>query len=244
MPSLSVCCPVLNEAWFFDLWLKSTLGYADDIVILDGGSTDGTLDIIKKHKNDKIQLIEVPQEGRPYSDDWDEGKRRNMLIDRTKGDFVLMLDADEIIGDNFNKNILKQKFYGFRFVPFWRNIDTVRINTERDPRWLSQILWRLFPKGQGKYEDKKHHCVLECNLKKEILSVDLFHMHYAFDSFGHKPRERDNRRGELGFPFSDKVGKINWEYGNRHPELFGKDWKVATKKFEGQHPRIIKEYFK
>jgi len=244
---LSVCCPILNEAWFVDLWLQSVLSYADDIVILDGGSTDGTLDIIDKYKDDRIQLIEMPQEGKPYSEDWDEGERRNLLIDRAKGDYVLVLDADEMIGDefiNFIKPGIGQKFYGFYFVPFWRDINTVRLNGPNDYRWYKQVLYRMFPKGHGWYSTDRHHCVLTSDLEKRVTLIGLFHYHYALNSFGHKLKPRDNRRGDLGFPFSDIInGPINWNYGSEHPELFG-DWKIITEEFKGRHPKIIQEFFK
>ena len=99
---LTACCPVLNESTFIELWLKAVSEYCDEIVITDGGSTDGTVEaILEFQKTSKvpIDLKVQKQTGRPYSDDWNESVVRNDLLDRCHGDWIFCIDPDEFLGD-------------------------------------------------------------------------------------------------------------------------------------------------
>jgi len=70
-----------------------------EIVIVDNGSTDGSIDFIKKFK--KIRLIENG-ENLGYS------KGKNILVKSSKGEYILMMDNDiEIKGNSFLSNIYK-----------------------------------------------------------------------------------------------------------------------------------------
>ena len=60
-----------------------------EYVIIDGGSTDGTLDIIKKYE-DKIQVV-VSEPDRGISDAFNKG------IDRATGEIVGIINSDDIL---------------------------------------------------------------------------------------------------------------------------------------------------
>ena len=70
--------------------------WADEIVIVDGGSTDETVDIAHKY-TDKIVVSEF--------DGFD--RERNKGTEKATGDWILQLDADEIITDEFKERLLK-----------------------------------------------------------------------------------------------------------------------------------------
>ena len=65
-PLISIITPVLNDARFMEQTIKSVINqdYKNiEYIIIDGGSTDGTLDIIKKYA-DKIDLwVSEPDKG-------------------------------------------------------------------------------------------------------------------------------------------------------------------------------------
>lgn len=73
--------------------------WADEIVIIDGFSTDTTLDICKKY-TDKI--VQYKHEGDYYGVGEEE---RNIGIDNATGDWILQLDSDEIVTEEFKKDI-------------------------------------------------------------------------------------------------------------------------------------------
>lgn len=93
-PFVSIIVPVRN----FERTLEKTFEYLFnvdyprdkmEIVIADGGSTDGTVDIIKKwqQKYSFITLVEIPNCPSP-------GYARNKAIDKAKGDFLFFTDGD------------------------------------------------------------------------------------------------------------------------------------------------------
>lgn len=81
---LSVFLIVQNEEAYLAETLASLRGVADEIVVLDGGSTDRTVEIAEAHG--------ARVEHRPFDD---FGKQKQAALELTMGDWVLSLDADE-----------------------------------------------------------------------------------------------------------------------------------------------------
>lgn len=70
--------------------LESIVGLVDEIVVLDCGSTDDTLTIVRKYA-DRI----LYQEFTSFS------RQRNFGLSQCTGDYVMFLDSDEVVGENF-----------------------------------------------------------------------------------------------------------------------------------------------
>lgn len=83
--SLSVLMIVFNEADRIENCLRSVAGWADEVVVLDSGSKDGTLEIARRH-TDKVWVTDWPG----------YGPQRNRALDRCTGEWVLSIDADEV----------------------------------------------------------------------------------------------------------------------------------------------------
>ena len=86
-PRLSVCLIVKNEEQFLPKALQSIQPHAHQIVVLDTGSTDRTVALAKEHG------AEV------HTFDWcdDFAAARNAALEHARGDWVLVLDADEVL---------------------------------------------------------------------------------------------------------------------------------------------------
>lgn len=84
---LSVCLITRNEEKFLGQCLESVRHIADQIVVMDTGSTDWTREIAGRYG------AEV------YSFKWcdDFSAARNAALERATGDWVLMIDADEVL---------------------------------------------------------------------------------------------------------------------------------------------------
>ena len=236
--------PCLNEIAFIKLWLESASRYADELVIIDGGSTDGTREVIWANINKYNIMTSInKQQGQPYSVDWNESSVRNRLLNMATGDYILMLDADELMSDDFDKSKLEPDyFYRFEFIPFWRDIKTVRLSTAGDMRWLGHRIDRLFKSGQARYTDEKHHCQLISDYPIKESGSKIYHLHYALETFKIKPKVNDNRRLDMGV-HNNINDAIDWYYVNTHPDLFIPfgSYKIETAEYNGEYPKILEE---
>ncbi|MEI8040398.1 MAG: glycosyltransferase [Verrucomicrobiota bacterium] len=82
---LSVCLIVKNEERFLGRCLASIKGLAHQIVVVDTGSTDRTVEIAREHGAQVHAFA--------WCDDFSAA--RNAALEHATGDWVLMLDADE-----------------------------------------------------------------------------------------------------------------------------------------------------
>lgn len=76
--------------------ITSLTGLADEVILIDTGSTDKTIKIAKDHKAKVTQMSEGS-----YSD-W-----RNRGAQEAKGDWILYLDSDERVTDDLKDEILQ-----------------------------------------------------------------------------------------------------------------------------------------
>jgi glycosyltransferase involved in cell wall biosynthesis len=74
----------------------SSCTFADEIVVVDGGSNDRTIDIL--NSNDRVKLIRHPWEGH-------FGNQRELSLRNCTGDWVVRLDADEAYSGEFEEKI-------------------------------------------------------------------------------------------------------------------------------------------
>lgn len=88
---ISVIMPVYNAKKYLDEAIKSILNqtYKDfEFIIINDGSTDNSLDIIKSYQDDRILLIDRKNKGLVYS--------LNEAIGICKGEYIVRMDADDI----------------------------------------------------------------------------------------------------------------------------------------------------
>ena len=84
-PALSVCLIAKNEERFLPQCLRSVRALASQIVVVDTGSTDRTVDIAREMRGRSAFL--------PWCDDFSAA--RNAALEHATGDWIFILDADE-----------------------------------------------------------------------------------------------------------------------------------------------------
>lgn len=201
--------PVLNEEFFIPIWLENVLQFSDEVVILDTGSSDNTIDIIKSFNDERIRLIEYPDKITDMYK-WNEGKVRNYGKSFCTGDYVLAMDADEVITDNF-KDKIKEIIEGnpnsicFRFRVFWGDLLHTRENTPDDPRW-NLNLYRMWKTECLEWVGEQNHAVAKFvqPLKVANEEVHILHLHYGL---GLRVKTNDNRWAEINY--DNKLGYTN-----------------------------------
>lgn len=95
MPSISICMIVRDEERLLPEFLKGIEGCFDQLVVVDTGSQDGTVDIMR------VAGAEV--HAMPWQDDF--ALARNESLRHARGDFVLVLDADEFATPDFRDEL-------------------------------------------------------------------------------------------------------------------------------------------
>lgn len=98
-------CIVHNEENFIWFALMSVVDYVDKILIWDSGSTDKTVEIIReviKEKGDKIEFKEVG-----VLDKIDFTKMRQVQLERSHCDWILVLDGDEVWWEESIKKLVE-----------------------------------------------------------------------------------------------------------------------------------------
>lgn len=115
---ISVVIPLYNKESSIAQSLKSVLSqeYDDfEVVIVDDGSTDGSVGVVEAINDPRIRLIKQENGG--------PSKARNTGVKNAKGEWILFLDADDefLPGalEYFAKNINKHNDTSFIFAPFY-----------------------------------------------------------------------------------------------------------------------------
>lgn len=92
---ISIIIPVYNSSKYIKKCIESVLNntYKNfEIVIVDDGSSDNSISIIKEINSSKIKVFSQNNSG--------PGSARNLGIKKSKGEYIFFLDSDDIINEN------------------------------------------------------------------------------------------------------------------------------------------------
>lgn len=159
---LSVVLATYNEEKNLESCLTSVRGLADEIIVVDGSSTDWTRDIAKKFN---ARVFKVPNLPMFHTN-------KQLAVDKAKGDWILQLDADEVVTPQLKQEIKSATGYMAYYIP--------RKNFFLG-RWLKKggqypdYLIRLFRRGQARFPQKSVHEQIVVDGPVGTLSGHLLH---------------------------------------------------------------------
>jgi glycosyltransferase involved in cell wall biosynthesis len=160
---LSIALIVKNEARCLARCLRSVQAIADEILVVDTGSTDGTPSVARQF-NAKVSDF-------PWVNDFSAA--RNFALDLTTGDWILVLDADEYASESLAAEIVE-------FARVGQAIGRLRVVSDfrRDNQTLrsQSFVSRLFPRGP-RFEGRIHEQLVS-PLPRLNLQAELFHDGY------------------------------------------------------------------
>ena len=101
MVDISVIVPVYNTENFLDRCVQSILNQTFnnfELILIDDGSTDNSLQIIKKYENEDERVKGFFNENRGPA------LTRNFGIEKARADYVMFIDSDDYIDENYLQN--------------------------------------------------------------------------------------------------------------------------------------------
>ena len=195
MKKLSICIICKNEENKIADCLAS-VNWADEIVIVDSGSTDNTLEIAKQF-TDKI-FVEKNWQG--------FGAQRRRAEDYASNDWIFAIDCDEVVTEKLKKEILK-------YINKASNRDVLYANRLTNfcgqfiyhSGWYPDKIARIYNKASYRYNEALVHEALDCKgCNKVYLKGDL--LHYQYDDIYQYINKR-NRYASLGADDKCRQGK-------------------------------------
>ena len=172
MSKLSVVINTLNEAKTLSVAMRSVKELADEVVVVDMGSTDETVSIAKKlgakvYVHTRLAYVEPA---------------RNFAIDKAENEWILVLDSDEEVSSTLAKKIkevVEANIYDYVRIPR-KNI--IFGHFMQHTHFWPDYNVRLFRKGKVKWSNVIHTVPgvdgkgLDFEKREELA---LIHYHYT-----------------------------------------------------------------
>ena len=166
---LSVFIITKNEAEQIRECLES-VRWADEMVILDSGSTDGTVDICREFTDNVFET------------DWPGfGPQKNRALEKATGDWVLSIDADERISPKLRQEI-EQAMTSKQYQGYEIHRSSYYCGRRiRHSGWWPDYIVRLFRGDSARFSDSLVHEHVEVQGAVCRLRIPL--IHYSFGNF-------------------------------------------------------------
>jgi len=216
---VTTCTIVKNEEFFIDMYIKSCLQFADEVVIVDDYSTDRTKEIVEKYckKDKRIKFCQYH-----FSEHF--GKGRAYAFSKATGDWIFWLDADEVIHelnaphikpilkDCEKKNIDAIHVEYVHFIENFGKIDNSQAMhigiTRLHKNYKNKITW-----------PRKNHSLPSYKWKKQSLVPQIIIWHLGYLCGMRKIQERFKRnflQSEIHSPYQ-QVKWRDWHYFGDYP---------------------------
>lgn len=169
LKKISVTILTKNSEKYLTECLDSVKDFGE-VIILDNGSEDKTLDICNNYNN--IKIFKHPFIG--------FGPLKNLAISYTRNDWILSLDSDEIISMELkneikNTDFIDNNLYAINRLNFY-NKQPVKCCG-----WFPDYVIRIFNKNKTEFnKNLVHESVLKKNMN--VFKLKSFIRHYTYDS--------------------------------------------------------------
>lgn len=212
--NLSVAITTFNNTRTISQVLEAVAGWANEIVVLDSGSTDGTLEIAKEFG---CQIYYRKFEG--------YGAQKHHAAKHATNDWVLVVDSDEVVTQELKDEINTRLVPGNEFNGFMVPSTIVFMGEMlRYGREYKMPRLRLFNKKFGNYNLKDIH--EEVILEGKVGKLNNHVLHYSYADV------------------TDFFQKVNSYSSRMAMELFKKGKKASILKIVTKFPiTFLVEYF-
>jgi glycosyltransferase involved in cell wall biosynthesis len=201
---LSVCVITHNEAANIVRTLESVKGIADEMIVVDSGSTDDTVALARSCG------------AKVFVEEWKGfAQQKNSALAKAAGDWTLSLDADEEVSPELAASIQALLKSG-QPEPTFDAYTMARRNIFLN-RWIKRSGYypdrklRLVRRGMGEFENRAVHESMKTTGSVGRLQGDLIHYAYpTLDSF----IEHANRYSTLGGQMVASERPVGFSFAN------------------------------
>ncbi|WP_051180071.1 glycosyltransferase [Selenomonas ruminantium] len=206
---ISACTIARNEAKNIRHWVNSVRIFADEIIVVDTGSTDETRELAREEGAVVYEF--------PWCSDFSAAK--NFALDKASGDWVVMLDADEYFDEPSQKKLRtvlqkynrQKKIAGF-ITPFL-NIDVEQGGSILSQAWQMRVFRREKQlRFAGKVHESLQNYAIDGKDREFILLKDLQFIHTGYSRTIIKEKLQRNLQILL---------REIQEQGGEHPRQYG-----------------------
>lgn len=179
---ISGCIIAKNEEKMLPGCLDSIKDWIDEIILVDTGSTDSTMEIAREYGAKIYQ--------HPWQNDF--SLHRNQSIEYATGDWVFIIDADEVVSSPIDKNEFKKRLKMVHPSVSSLVATITEINNgEGTTSWLGM---RFFRKASGiHYKNAVHNKAV---FEGGCAATDV-HMHHFGYSLSKDAMEKKRKRSEV-----------------------------------------------
>lgn len=205
---LAAILRVKDEIRTINECLTKLSAIADEIIILDNGSTDGTLEAYTKYP----KIVKIL-----HSEGYDEGRDKIMLLEEAKKrnpDWILWMDGDEVFENHFTREVAEKYMRGtanritFRMCNFWLSRERCIMDGQYYLYNLhpQRSLWRNVPEAY--FKNQKLH-------NGDIFGVPgkVFLSPYRIKHYGYVDRAKMQEKLDR-YLAEDKTGKRDYRTYN------------------------------
>ncbi|MFO0902516.1 MAG: glycosyltransferase family 2 protein [Pirellulales bacterium] len=175
MQKLTVIIPCKNERRNIRPCIESARLIANEVLVADSGSTDGTLDIV-----DELGGCRIIEREYVHSGDF-----KNWAIPQAKHEWVFVLDADERIPAELAREVSEHLATGPRLDGYWvPRLNHFLGHPVHYSGWGGDTLLRFFHRDRGRYVGETDHAEVEVSTGR----VGRLHhklLHYSYWSYDH-----------------------------------------------------------
>ncbi|MGC2697208.1 MAG: glycosyltransferase family 2 protein [Candidatus Angelobacter sp.] len=199
--TLSVCIITLNEEANIARTLKSVKEIADEMIVVDSGSTDGTAGIAQSFG---AKVFIEPWKG--------FARQKNSSLEKASSDWVLSLDADEEVSPELAASIKALKSGAPQFAGYTMNRRNMYFG-----KWIRRSGYypdpklRMIRRGATQFELRDVHEDMKMEGELGHLDGDLIHHAYpTLESF----IDHANRYSSLGADMVVRERKVEFSVVN------------------------------
>lgn len=196
MNRLTVCVIAQNEEEDLPRLLKSVEGIADEIVVVDGGSSDRTAEIARELSGKVFE--------RAFTN---FAEQKNFAASMASNDWIFMVDADEEVSEELKQSVIQWKARQAKFPVYEMSRLTWYLGAWiHHSRWYPDWQRRIYRRDQASFAGTVHEA-LRFTGRAGRLGGDL--LHYTMSSLAEHEEKLERYTTALALEMFSQ-GKRSW----------------------------------